>query len=41
MATRPMYGGKILADIALDGNPQILAIRPNAMTISKADRSRI
>jgi electron transfer flavoprotein alpha subunit len=37
MATRPMYGGKILADLVLDGTPRILAIRPNAMTISKAD----
>ncbi|MCD6295973.1 MAG: electron transfer flavoprotein subunit alpha/FixB family protein [Deltaproteobacteria bacterium] len=35
IATRPMYGGKILADVALDGSPQILAIRPNAMTIAK------
>jgi len=37
IATRPMYGGKVLADVALDGNPKILAIRPNAMTIVKAD----
>ncbi len=36
VATRFMYGGKILADIALEGKPQILAIRPNAMTIAKA-----
>jgi electron transfer flavoprotein alpha subunit len=36
IATRFMYGGKILADIALEGKPQILAIRPNAMTIAKA-----
>lgn len=34
MATRYMYGGKILADIVLNGKPQILAIRPNAMTIA-------
>jgi len=33
--TRPMYGGKILADVALDGNPQIAAIRPNSMSIVK------
>lgn len=37
IATRPMYGGKVLADVVLDGNPKILAIRPNAMTIAKAD----
>ena len=35
IATRPMYGGKILADVTLGGNPQILAIRPNAMPIAK------
>jgi electron transfer flavoprotein alpha subunit len=36
-ATRYMYGGKILADVVLDGTPKILAIRPNAMTIARAD----
>jgi len=36
IATRPMYGGKVLADVSLDGNPQILAIRPNAMAIANA-----
>ncbi|MBC8199453.1 MAG: electron transfer flavoprotein subunit alpha/FixB family protein [Desulfobacteraceae bacterium] len=36
VVTRPMYGGKILADVALDGNPQIAAIRPNSMSIVKA-----
>ena len=36
MATRYMYGGKILVDIVLNGKPQILAIRPNAMTIANA-----
>jgi electron transfer flavoprotein alpha subunit len=34
--TRYMYGGKILADVVLNGKPQILAIRPNAMTITGA-----
>jgi electron transfer flavoprotein alpha subunit len=34
--TRYMYGGKILADVVLNGKPQILAIRPNAMTITSA-----
>jgi electron transfer flavoprotein alpha subunit len=29
IATRPMYGGKILADIALTGMPAIVALRPN------------
>jgi len=36
-ATRYMYGGKILADVVLDGKPQILAIRPNALIIANAD----
>lgn len=34
--TRPVYGGKIIADVALEGNPQIIGIRPNAMSISEA-----
>ena len=35
VVTRPMYGGKILADVVLDGNPPIAAIRPNSMSIVK------
>jgi electron transfer flavoprotein alpha subunit len=31
VATRPMYGGKVLADVTLCGSPAILAIRPRAM----------
>lgn len=38
-ATRSMFGGKILADVVLEGTPQILAIRPNALMIDKADKS--
>jgi electron transfer flavoprotein alpha subunit len=34
IATRYMYGGKILADVLLSGKPQVLAIRPNAMAIA-------
>jgi electron transfer flavoprotein alpha subunit len=33
VATRPMYGGKVIAEVALSGSPQIVAIRPNAMAI--------
>ncbi len=33
VATRPMYGGKILADVALNGTPQIAAVRPKAMQV--------
>jgi electron transfer flavoprotein alpha subunit len=29
--TRPMFGGKIFADVEIQGSPQIIAIRPNVM----------
>jgi electron transfer flavoprotein alpha subunit len=35
IATRPMYGGKIVAEVALNGKPQMVAIRPNAMRIAE------
>jgi len=38
-ATRPMYGGKILAEVQMDGDPKLVAIRPNAMTITEAEGS--
>jgi electron transfer flavoprotein alpha subunit len=31
-ATRPMYGGKVLAEVVLDGDPQMVSLRPNAVT---------
>jgi len=39
VATRPMYGGKILADTALTGTPQMLAIRPNSMGITESTKA--
>jgi len=36
MVTRPMYGGKVLADVTLEGAPQIIALRPNAMGIRES-----
>jgi electron transfer flavoprotein alpha subunit len=36
VATRPMYGGKILAEVVLAGATPIAAIRPNTITICKA-----
>lgn len=36
VATRPMYGGKALADTVLLGEPQILAIRPNSVRIEES-----
>ena len=37
IARRPMYGGKVIADIALEGTLRLIAIRPNAMGIEKSD----
>jgi electron transfer flavoprotein alpha subunit len=36
IATRPMYGGKILADVALTGTPVIVALRPNIIAAEEA-----
>jgi len=38
-ATRAMYGGKISAEVVLDGAPQILAVRPNAMATDQVPGS--
>jgi electron transfer flavoprotein alpha subunit len=35
VATRPMYGGKVLAEVGLSGAPRIAVIRPNAMDIAE------
>jgi electron transfer flavoprotein alpha subunit len=35
-ATRPMYGGKVLADVTLKGAPVIVALRPNIMAAEEA-----
>jgi electron transfer flavoprotein alpha subunit len=37
--TRPMFGGKILADVEIVGNPQIVAIRPNVMDINEVSKN--
>lgn len=37
--TRPMYGGKVVADVTIEGTPKIAALRPNVMTITEAPRS--
>ena len=39
VATRPMYGGKVYADVALSGKLQIVAIRPNAMSIDETAKA--
>jgi electron transfer flavoprotein alpha subunit len=33
--TRPMFGGKIFADVQVQGAPQIIAVRPNVMAIAQ------
>ncbi len=33
--TRPMFGGKIVANVEIEGSPQIVAIRPNVMNITE------
>jgi len=37
--TRPMFGGKIFADVEIEGGLQIVAIRPNVMDITEAPRA--
>jgi len=37
--TRPMFGGKILADVEIEGNPQMVAIRPNVMDINEVSKN--
>ena len=36
--TRPMFGGKIVADVEIEGTLQIVAIRPNVMDIAEVDK---
>jgi electron transfer flavoprotein alpha subunit len=38
-AVRPMYGGKVLAEVALNGKPQVVAVRPNAMAIARTQKA--
>jgi electron transfer flavoprotein alpha subunit len=33
--TRPMFGGKVFADVQIQGSPQIIAVRPNVMAIAE------
>ena len=39
--TRPMFGGKILADVEIEGSPQIIAIRPNVMDIVETAKDSV
>ena len=35
IATRPLYAGKVIAEVALEGSPAMVALRPNAVAISE------
>ncbi len=35
VGTRPIYGGKIIAEVDIEGTPQMAAIRPNVMEIAE------
>lgn len=39
IATRPVYGGKVLAEVTLEGIPQMIAIRPNVMEIVEVTKA--
>ena len=39
--TRPMFGGKILADVQVQGSPQIVAVRPNVMSINESPKESV
>jgi electron transfer flavoprotein alpha subunit len=36
--TRPMFGGKVFADVQIQGSPQVIAVRPNVMSIVEAPK---
>ncbi|MDI6809704.1 MAG: electron transfer flavoprotein subunit alpha/FixB family protein, partial [Candidatus Eisenbacteria bacterium] len=36
-AKRPMYGGKIIAEVVLKGNCRVYSLRPNSITLRKAE----
>ena len=40
IATRPIYGGKVHAEVALEGTPQMSAVRSNVMEIVEAQKAR-
>jgi electron transfer flavoprotein alpha subunit len=39
VATRPMFGGKVLAEVAIQGTPPVAAIRPNVMEVVEAEKA--
>lgn len=39
IATRPVFGGKVLAEVAIEDTPQIAAVRPNVMESVKNQKA--
>jgi electron transfer flavoprotein alpha subunit len=39
IATRPLFGGKVLAEVAIQGTPALAAIRPNVMEVVEAEKA--
>jgi electron transfer flavoprotein alpha subunit len=39
--TRPMFGGKVLADVTIENSPQIVAIRPNVMEVVESPKEGV
>jgi len=37
--TRPMFGGKVLAEVEIEGTPKIAAVRPNVMSIAESPKA--
>mmetsp|Transcript_4917 Transcript_4917/g.2736 ORF Transcript_4917/g.2736 Transcript_4917/m.2736 type:complete len:320 (+) Transcript_4917:3816-4775(+) len=37
VVARPIYGGKLIADVILNGEPSIVALRPNAVSIVETE----
>jgi electron transfer flavoprotein alpha subunit len=35
VATRPLYGGKLIAEVDIEGTPQLAAVRPNVLEIAE------
>lgn len=35
IATRPLYGGRVIAEVEIEGSPKIASIRPNMMAIEE------
>lgn len=36
VATRPLYGGRVIAEVDIEGTPQMVSIRPNTMKIEES-----